>query len=1460
MSSPSYDHLAHLKIPLESILSATNNFADTNSIGEADLVNHYKGQLVWSGELIKIHAHRWSNKEWDDEKEQEFWMEISLLSTLKHKNLVSLVGFCYENGEKIIINMYENRGSLDNSLSYPMRLTWVRRLEICVGLANALSYIHYDELRDFSVIHRNIGSGTVLLNDNWEPKLSAFRLSMKIKASERRHSFHVDKVWDREGYTDPTYLETKSLSHKSDIYSFGVVLFELLCGRKSKSDDQDNKYLVPMAIFHYRENLLDDIIDPDLLEQMDPQSFNIFTETAYDCLNEERSQRPNIDEIVSRLEKALELQLACDNEPGSLTSISTRVESHVSKKTKSFLDDLSHFKLNFQDIESATNNFDVENIIEKVKLGTIYKGCLEQFIDIVVKRFYSNCIEDESKRFWTEVLMLSSLRHKNLVSLIGFYESKDNKIIIYKKEANRSLNEYLSDQTLTWMQRLKICVGVANALSYLHYDPGRDFSVIHCNIMSSNILLDDNWKPKLSGFELSLKNTVARRHRLLLTRDVVKNVYMDPKYKKTGGVTHTSQMSIHSMDPDAFKIFSETAYWCLQEERADRPYIDQVVKRLDKALKHQLKRENPELPENAVDDTSSNHLKLKNLEHLKIRLHDIEMATENFAEKNCIGSGGFAMVYKGQLEHFDSSNSSSIQGKNKCDLPKKRSTVAIKRMHNSSAERGFIAEIEILTCCKHENIISLLGFCDEDPDHMILVYELASKGSLEDYLGNSDKMTNFTWVQRLKICLDIAHGLNYIHTNLQDRKKIIHRDIKSANILLDENWAAKITDFGLSIFHPENQAASTINTDMIAGTAMYLDPEYQKYGRLHKKSDIYSFGVVLFEILSGKLAYDGIFTDVNGNGIAPIARDHFEKGTLMEIVDHKIKEETNEHVFSLIIGPNEESLLTFSKIAFQCIAVTQVERPSIDVVINELKKALYCQENHKDNLKLSLQDIKLATKSFNQDNLIGHGDFGKVYKCHTHGHNIIAAKRLGRKSAEGEAEFKTELEILMEHKHENVIVLAGYCDEEDEKIILYEYASRGSLDKYLSDDSLTWVKRLKICIDIAIGLEFLHGTISSPEMVIHRDINSSNILLFDDWKAKISDFGLSLVCPVNQDAVIDNVRGTTGYQDPLYSKTGFLTKECDIFSLGAVLFDLLCGKLSSEKLDDEYLYLPFLAKQHYHFGKLDKLVFEGIKAQIAPQSYITFTRIAFQCLHHRRERRPTADEVVIQLKKSLEFQEDYEKWEPKLPKDYKEIIEMSKCPEIYSTIKKEDLYNIFSKGILLQQDKVLLSFDGNRKRNKMVSATTFSYINSCPRKSQYLPESRFDTIVEMSDISNLNINIKTNAQFLSLDVVFGVYLVFKFCDSKNFSSKLAYVNLNFKKGTESRHAYFATWRDKEWMMIELDRYSNQKEEVVFEFLLESFSTYQYGDGAIYVEGIEFRAIEKHTKYLMKMFYMHVIVG
>nr|GEX82830.1 protein kinase-like domain, phloem protein 2-like protein [Tanacetum cinerariifolium] len=472
MSSVNHDDFANLEIPLENILTPTKSFKTV--VGGNGFVKYYKGQLLLSGELINILAER-LNKEWFD-GHQQFWTE---------KN--------------------ETRASLRNYLSDSMLLTWVRRLEISVGIAHALSYIHYDEPRAFSVIHRNIDSGSVYLNDDWEPKL------------------------------DPTYIETKRANHKSDIYSFGIVLLELLCGRKSVTRFQDNKYLAPVAIFHYREKTLDDIINPDLWKPMDPRSLNVFAEIAYDCLNEERYQRPNIDEIVTRLKKALELQLERENaehssvvaevrgtssshEEGSASYFTSKdVESNSSNQTMSSLEYLSHLQLSFEDVQSATNN--LKNIIKNKIYKRICQGRMlhsGRFIDIVVREFFCY-IQEDNRKFRMEKSILSSLNHMNLVSVIRFCEEKeDRKYIIYKQEANGSLNKYLSDKTLTWMQRLKICLGVANALSYIYFDAGHDFSVIHCSIRSSKILLDDKWEPKLSGFEFLLKNTIPRRHRLLL--------------------------------------------------------------------------------------------------------------------------------------------------------------------------------------------------------------------------------------------------------------------------------------------------------------------------------------------------------------------------------------------------------------------------------------------------------------------------------------------------------------------------------------------------------------------------------------------------------------------------------------------------------------------------------------------------------------------------------------------------------------------------------------------------------------------------------------------------------------------------------------------------------------------------------------------------------------------------------
>ncbi|MFS7947057.1 putative protein kinase RLK-Pelle-WAK family [Helianthus anomalus] len=161
---------------------------------------------------------------------------------------------------------------------------------------------------------------------------------------------------------------------------------------------------------------------------------------------------------------------------------------------------------------------------------------------------------------------------------------------------------------------------------------------------------------------------------------------------------------------------------------------------------------------------------------------------------------------------------------------------------------------------------------------------------------------------------------------MDNKQKIIHRDIKSANILLSKNWEAKIADIGLSRFHPINQTKSTIITNNV--------------------SDVYSFGVVLFEVLTGKLAYDSVYTNENEKGLAPIAQQHIKKGTITEMVDPNLEE---EYTFTLSKGLNQDFLNTFLLIGQRCLAEKQAERPTMKVVIKELVKALNFQVTQSPN-------------------------------------------------------------------------------------------------------------------------------------------------------------------------------------------------------------------------------------------------------------------------------------------------------------------------------------------------------------------------------------------------------------------------------------------------------------------------------------------------------------------------------
>ncbi|XP_066315392.1 calmodulin-binding receptor-like cytoplasmic kinase 2 [Miscanthus floridulus] len=219
--------------------------------------------------------------------------------------------------------------------------------------------------------------------------------------------------------------------------------------------------------------------------------------------------------------------------------------------------------------------------------------------------------------------------------------------------------------------------------------------------------------------------------------------------------------------------------------------------------------------------------------------------------------------------------------------------------------------------------------------------------------------------------------------------------------------------------------------------------------------------------------------------------------------------------------------------------------------------------------QFSFQEICQATSNFSEQNKIGLGNFGTVYKAKLRDGSIIAVKRATKMhSGHLSAEFRSEIQMLSKVEHLNLVKLLGYVEYEDERLILVEYVSNGTLRQHLDGskgEPLEFAQRLNIAIDIVHAIAYLHGYTDHP--IIHRDIKSSNILLTEQLRAKVADFGFARLAPENPEAthVSTLVKGTAGYVDPEYLRTSQLTDRSDVYSFGVLLVELITGRRPIER-------------------------------------------------------------------------------------------------------------------------------------------------------------------------------------------------------------------------------------------------------------------------------------------------------
>ncbi|XP_042753578.1 probable receptor-like protein kinase At5g59700 [Lactuca sativa] len=595
----------------------------------------------------------------------------------------------------------------------------------------------------------------------------------------------------------------------------------------------------------------------------------------------------------------------------------------------------------------------------------------------------------------------------------------------------------------------------------------------------------------------------------------------------------------------------------------------------------------------------------------RFSLAEIRLATNDFDDAFVIGKGGFGNVYKGRVDFG------------------KRIDVAIKRLNLEYSSQGateFRAEIEMLSKFRHSHIVSLLGYYEGSTEkEMILVYEYMRNGSLGDHLhkrkGNVSNSSQLTWIQRLNICIDAARGLDYLHTGTGVESRVIHRDIKSSNILLDENLVAKISDFGLSRIGPAKLVGTTnVYTDQIKGTFGYMDAEYFTTQRLTRKSDVYAFGVVLLEVLCGRPALDFTLGEEQ-HSLSVWAKKCIRKGKIDRIIDPYLRGKTRA-----------KCLKDFGKIAYECLLACSKDRPTMTKVLAKLELVLSWTLQS----EMSSRDQKDIGKSI----FIEKAWSLFLIKAPIKG-RVGARKKLGQS-------INNIKKGMMMEKHATTFVEGGVATASQQVVLpgketkipvlkMFTFSElRSATRNFRPDmlvgeggfgrvykgwlDSVTFVPR-KAGVGLAVAIKRLN-----PE-------SGQGFSEWQEFNVKLSDFGLAKLGPVNGEShVSTRIMGTYGYAAPEYIATGRLYVKSDVYGFGVVMLEMITGLFAVDKSRPNSQHLVEWARPSLNsIKKLQKIMDPRLEQFYPSKGAMEVAKLILNCLEPDPVCRPSMEKVAACL-------------------------------------------------------------------------------------------------------------------------------------------------------------------------------------------------------------------------------------
>ncbi|KAI4986668.1 hypothetical protein ZWY2020_019298 [Hordeum vulgare] len=619
---------------------------------------------------------------------------------------------------------------------------------------------------------------------------------------------------------------------------------------------------------------------------------------------------------------------------------------------------------------------------------------------------------------------------------------------------------------------------------------------------------------------------------------------------------------------------------------------------------------------------------------------------------NLIGEFNFIKVYKGVLDN---------------------ALVAVKQTFHLD-KKQLENEVIIQSQITHKNIACLIGCCLE-MDTPILVYEFLPRGTLHAILHSGSKVPLNLDV-RLNIVAESAQGLAYLHS--QARTRILHGDVKPANILLDHNFMPKIAVFGLSsLIVRENEYTSVVFGDLI-----YMDPVYMQTGLLTEKSDVYSFGVVILELVSWKVTHTDKLSLVKNFQEGKKATELFDKEiavtagdleildclaeiavgcvnldvdqrpTMTEVAERLLILNRSRRLHARHINADEETDISSSFVEQQKVGhlpreVQDMKRrgggnsSSVSTGLFKLNNLdifnWKARRNFNRNTRHTLEKshfIKIFRReeimpTLSTSNLIGKGSFSVAHMVIVDNTLVRVKKPLNGSDLENE-QIENEVLIQCQVIHKNIVRLIGCCLERKPCLGVYEFLPGGSLDDILHGGSkvpLNLDVRLNIVVESAQGLAYMHS--QTRIKILHGDVKPANILLDDNFIPKISDFGISRLMTEDKEHT-GCVIGDLNYMDPLYLQAGLVSLKSDVYSFGVVILEVISRKKPSHS-DNHSLVRSFL-EVHKEGKKATELFDKDIVVTTGDLEILNcLAEIAVECISLDVDQRPTMTDVAERL-------------------------------------------------------------------------------------------------------------------------------------------------------------------------------------------------------------------------------------